>query len=159
MLFLPALFPHAAISNAEKESGWEKLHPSDKSTNFKIRQRPKTKILSGTKTLLLIEATSDLHGSPTSTRLLSCKRSRGLLNLVKLLKKLCEKYPELILLDAGDTIQGDPSSFYFSHFASETTGPLPVIEMFNCLKYEALTLGNQDFEPPTNILKQNIGLA
>ena len=72
---------------------------------------------------------------------------------------MSEKYPELILLDVGDTIQDDPSSFYFSHFASETTRPLPVIEMFNWLKYEALTLGNYDFETPTNILNQNITLA
>jgi len=75
------------------------------------------------------------------------------------LKKLREKYPQLILLDAGDTIQGDPSSFYFSHVEPEPTRPLPVIEMMNWLKYDALTLGNHDFEPPTNILKQNIAQA
>jgi len=159
MLLLPALFLLAANSAAEEESGWEKWRPSGKSANFKIRQRPKTKILSGAKTSLLIAATSDLHGSLTSTRLLPRKRSRGLLHLVMPLKKLREKYPQLILLDAGDTIQGDPSSFYFSHVEPETTRPLPVIEMMNWLKYDALTLGNHDYEPPTNILKQNIAQA
>ena len=159
MLILPALLMFAPNSEAEEESGWEKWRPSGKSANFKIRERPKTKIPSGTKTSLLIAATSDLHGSLTSTRLLLRKRSRGLLHLVMPLKKLREKYPELILLDAGDTIQGDPSSFYFSHVAPETTRPLPVIEMMNWLKYDALALGNHDFEPPTNILKQNIAQA
>jgi len=159
ILLLPALFLLAANSPAEEESRWEKWHPSGKSANFKIRQRPKTKILSGAKTTLLIAATSDLHGSLTSTRLLPRKRSRGLLHLVMPLKKLREKYPQLILLDAGDTIQGDPSSFYFSHVEPEPTKPLPVIEMMNWLKYDALTLGNHDFEPPTNILKQNIAQA
>ena len=87
-------------------------------------------------------ATSDLQGSLTSIRLLRYIRSRGLLNLARTLKKLREKYKELILLDAGDTIQGYPSSFYFGHVAPEITRPLPVIEMMNCLKYDALTLGN-----------------
>ena len=159
ILLLPALFLLAANSAAEEESGWKKWRPSGKSANFKIHQRPKTKILSGAKTSLLIAATSDLHGSLTSTRLLPRKRSRGLLHLAMPLKKLREKYPQLILLDAGDTIQGDPSSFYFSHVEPETTRPLPVIEMMNWLKYDALTLGNHDFEPPTNILKQNIAQA
>ena len=76
-------------------------------------------------------ATSDLHGSLTSTRLLRQIRSKGLLYLARPLKKFCEKYPELNLLDAGDTIQGDLSSFYFSHVAPEITRPLPVIEMMN----------------------------
>ena len=101
-------------------------------------------------------AISDLQGSLTSTRLLRRIRSKGLLHLVRPLEKLREKYPELILLDAGDTIQGNPSSFYFRHVAPEITRPLPVIEMMNWLKYDALTLGNHDFEPPTKILKQNI---
>ena len=63
------------------------------------------------------------------------------------------------MLDAGDTIQGDPSSFYFSHVAPEITRPLTVIKMMNWLKYEALTLGDHDFELPTKILKQNIAQA
>ena len=159
MLILLAVFLLSTNSAAEDDSDWGKWRPSGKSANFKIRQRPKTKISTGTKTSLLIAATSDLHGSLTSTRLLRRKRSRGLLHLARPLKKLREKYPELILLDAGDTIQGDPSSFYFSHVAPEITRPLPVIEMMNWLKYDALTLGNHDFEPPTKILKQNIAQA
>jgi len=159
ILILPAVFLLSTNSVAEDDLDWGKWRPSGKSANFKIRQRPKTKILTGAKTSLLIVATSDLHGSLTSTRLLQRKRSRGLLHLARPLKKLREKYPELILLDAGDTIQGDPSSFYFSHVAPEITRPLPVIEMMNWLKYDALTLGNHDFELPTKILKQNIAQA
>jgi 2',3'-cyclic-nucleotide 2'-phosphodiesterase/3'-nucleotidase len=159
MLILPAVLLLTSNSAAEENSGWEKWRPSGKSANFKIRQRPKSKIHPGAKTSLLIVATSDLHGSLSSTRLLPRKQSRGLLHLVIPLKNLRKKHPELILLDAGDTIQGDPSSFYFSHVAPETTRPLPVIEMMNWLRYDALTLGNHDFEPPTNILKQNIAQA
>ena len=45
------------------------------------------------------------------------------------------------------------SSFYFGHVAPEITRSLPVIEMMNWLKYDALTLGNNDFELLTKILK------
>jgi 5'-nucleotidase/UDP-sugar diphosphatase len=34
-----------------------------------------------------------------------------------------------------------------------------VIEMMNWLKYDALTLGNHDFESPNKILKLNIAKA
>ena len=127
ILILPAVFLLSTNSVAEDDLDSEKLSPSGKSANFKIRQHPRTKILTGTKTSLLIVARYDLHGSLTSTRLLRRIRSRGLLHLVRPLKKLREKYPELILLDAGDTIQEDPSSFYFSHVAPEIPRPLPVI--------------------------------
>ena len=60
------------------------------------------------------------------------------------------------MLDAGDTIQGDLSSFYFSHVAPEIMRPLSVIEMMNWLKYDTLTIGNHDFELLTKILKHNI---
>jgi 2',3'-cyclic-nucleotide 2'-phosphodiesterase (5'-nucleotidase family) len=129
MLILPAVLLLTSNSAAEENSGWGKWQPSGKSANFKIRQRPKSKIHPGAKTSLLIVATSDLHGSLSSTRLLPRKQSRGLLHLVIPLKNLRKKHPELILLDAGDTIQGDPSSFYFSHVAPETTRPLPVVEI------------------------------
>ena len=75
----------------------------------------------------MIAATSNLYDSLTSTRHIRGIRSRGLLHLVRPLKKLREKYPKLILLDDGDTIQRDPSSFYFRHVAPEITRPLPVI--------------------------------
>ena len=159
ILILPAVGWFSLNSAKEDDSGWKNWNPSGKSANFKIKHRPKTKILTGAKTSLLIVATSDLHGTLTSTRLLPRKRSRGLLHLAQQLKKLREDFPELILLDAGDTIQGDPSSFYFSHVAPETSRPLPVIELMNRLKYDALALGNHDFEPPTKILKQNIAQA
>ena len=156
ILILSAIGWISLDSVSKEDSAWKNWSPAGKSANFKIQKRPKSQPQSGAKTSLLIAATSDLHGTLTSTRLLPRKRSRGLLHLADQLKKLREKHPELILLDAGDTIQGDPSSFYFSHVAPETAKPLPVIELMNWLKYDALTLGNHDFEPPTLILKQNI---
>ena len=103
---------------------------------------------------MLIAATSDLHGTLTLTPQLP--RPRGLLHLFQKVRQLRANNPELILLDTGDTIQGDHSSFYFSHIVREKLRPLPIIEVMNRLQYEAITLGNHDFEPPVSVLTQNI---
>lgn len=146
----------AWYSKSEGESAWKNWRPSGKSGNFEVRNRTGSQPQKGESTTLLIAVTSDLHGTLTSTRLLPRTRPGGLLHLATILQKLREEHPELILLDAGDTIQGDPSSYYFSHVAPDKSRPLPVIEVMNRLKYDALALGNHDFEPPVKVLKQNI---
>ena len=137
---------HVWNTESKLDSVWKNWSPAGKSANFKILKRRKLLIKQGAKTTLLIAATSDLHGNLTSTRLLP--RPRGLLHLVQKVRQLRANNPELILLDAGDTIQGDPSSFYFSHIVQEKHRPLPIIEVMNRLKYDAIALGNHDFEPP-----------
>ena len=67
------------------------------------------------------------------------------LRKLSLFYKLFEKYLKLILLDAGDIIQGDSSIFYFSHVAPEIMRPLPVIEMMNWVKYDALNFRKTRF--------------
>lgn len=147
---------HVWNTESKLDSVWKNWSPAGKSANFKILKRQKLLIKQGAKTTLLIAATSDLHGTLTSTRLLPRPRPRGLLHLVQKVRQLRANNPELILLDAGDTIQGDPSSFYFSHIVQEKHRPLPIIEVMNRLKYDAIALGNHDFEPPVSVLKQNI---
>ena len=147
---------HVCKKEQKLDSVWKNWSPAGKSANFKILKRQKLLIKQGAKTTLLIAATSDLHGTLTSTRLLPRPRPRGLLHLLQKVRQLRANNPELILLDAGDTIQGDPSSFYFSHIVREKLRPLPIIEVMNRLKYDAITLGNHDFEPPVSVLKQNI---
>jgi 2',3'-cyclic-nucleotide 2'-phosphodiesterase (5'-nucleotidase family) len=145
---------HVWNTESKLVSVWKHWSPAEKFTNFKILKRQKYLIKQGAKTTLLMAATSDLHGTLTSTRLLL--RPRGLLHLVQKVRQLWANNPELILLDAGDKIQEDPSSFYFSHIVQEKLRPLPIIEVMNQLKYDAIVLGNHDFEPPVNVLKQNI---
>ena len=135
---------HVCKKEQKLDSVWKNWSPAGKSANFKILKRQKLLIKQGAKTTLLIAATSDLHGTLTSTRLLPRPRPRGLLHLVQKVRQLRANNPELILLDAGDTIQGDPSSFYFSHIVREKLRPLPIIEVMNRLQYDAITLGNHD---------------
>ena len=112
---------HVWNTESKLDSVWKNWSLAGKSRNYKILKRHKLLIKQGAKTTLLIAATSDLHGTLSSTRLLP--RPRGLLHLVQKVRQLRANNPELILLDAGDTIQGDPSSFYFSHIVQEKHRP------------------------------------
>jgi 2',3'-cyclic-nucleotide 2'-phosphodiesterase (5'-nucleotidase family) len=68
-----------------------------------------------------------------------------------------------LLLSAGDNIQGDAMMYYFksapSGFASDgtpLTPPLtthPLIAAFNSLNYDAMTLGNHEFNFGSNVFK------
>ena len=75
-------------SKAEFGSVWNNWRPLGKSANFEVRYRAQIQPQKGAKTSLLITATSDLHGTLTSTRLLQRTRPGGLLHLAAILKKL-----------------------------------------------------------------------
>lgn len=55
-----------------------------------------------------------------------------------LIKAIRAKADEVLLLDAGDIIQGTP---YFNYYGGE-----PEIKLMNAMKYDAATLGNHDFD-------------
>jgi len=59
------------------DSVWKNWSPAGKSANFKILKRQKVLIKQGAKTTLLIAATSDLHGTLTSTPRLTATGSEG----------------------------------------------------------------------------------
>ncbi len=54
----------------------------------------------------------------------------------------------MLLLDAGDTIQGTPIEFL--HAKDPSKGPDPMAEAMSALKYDAMAVGNHEF---------NFGLA
>jgi 2',3'-cyclic-nucleotide 2'-phosphodiesterase (5'-nucleotidase family) len=74
-----------------------------------------------------------------------------------------------LLLNGGDSIQGDAMMYYFktafSGFASDGT-PLaadlqinPLIKAFNSMGYDAMTLGNHEFNFGSTIFKGELGQA
>ena len=48
-----------------------------------------------------------------------------------------------LLLDCGDTIQGTPLAYYFAE--KDTSKPNPTIAAFNALHYDAMAVGNHEF--------------
>jgi 5'-nucleotidase len=68
----------------------------------------------------------------------------------KIIKDIRSSADEVLLLDAGDIIQGTP---YFNYYGGE-----PEIKLMNAMKYDAATLGNHDFdngiEALANLIRQ-----
>ena len=124
-------------------------------SNFKPQTRRPLKVPPKAKTTLVIAATSDLHGWMSTTVMFPRQRPKGMLHLAPILEKLRKAHPHLILVDAGDTLQGSPTNYFFNHGAASTV-PLPIIQAMNRLKYDAVAIGNHDFEPPPAVLQKNL---
>ena len=50
----------------------------------------------------------------------------------------------VLLLDAGDCLQGDNAAYYYNYV--DTTGPHLFTELVSYMKYDAVTVGNHDIE-------------
>lgn len=95
---------------------------------------------------LTIVETSDLHGSFIPYDFKTDKpKPTSLANVAAKVKQLrAEKGKEVLLLDCGDNLQGQPVIYYYNFV--DTKSPNPVSQMFNHLKYDAVGLGNHDVE-------------
>lgn len=101
--------------------------------------------------LLTILATSDLHGW-VDHKLVYPRRNKGLIYLSRKIEKLRMEYPDLILLDGGDTFWGSPSSSYFLK-KDKKNQVLPIIQLMNYLNYDIAVVGNHEFEVDLERLK------
>lgn len=95
---------------------------------------------------LTIVETSDLHGSFIPYDFKTDKpKPTSLANVATKVKQLrAEKGKEVLLLDCGDNLQGQPVIYYYNFV--DTKSPSPVSQMFNYLKYDAVGVGNHDVE-------------
>lgn len=98
------------------------------------------------KTALTIYCTTDVHGTVFDYDL---KRDRShkssLANVSAIVKKARkEKGNNVILLDNGDILQGQPSNYYYN--VIDTTVPNLTAQVMNYLRYDAGSVGNHDIE-------------
>ncbi|MBQ2210208.1 MAG: 5'-nucleotidase C-terminal domain-containing protein [Prevotella sp.] len=98
-----------------------------------------------TVTIRLIE-TSDVHGAFFPYDFTERKPMRGTMARVSTyIKKQRQQYGQnLILLDNGDILQGQPTCYYTNFI--KTDEPNIAAEVINYLKYDAQTFGNHDIE-------------
>lgn len=91
--------------------------------------------------------TTDLHGQLLDYDYVhQQKDSTSLSNLATLVKQRRVADPDgVILLDNGDLIEGSPSMYYYNYAAIRE--PHLAIRVMNWLKYDAVEMGNHDFEP------------
>ena len=95
---------------------------------------------------LLIAATTDIHGWMRGWDYYADRpdSSRGLARVATVVDSLRRSAPgRLVLLDAGDLLQGNPFAYVAARVA--TTGPNPIIAAMNALEYDAVAVGNHEF--------------
>lgn len=94
---------------------------------------------------LVIVATTDVHGRATAWDYVRDRPSPGgLVRAARPIDSLRAAYPgQVILVDAGDLLQGDPFAAYFAQVAPQDLNP--IVDVMNQLAYDAATPGNHDF--------------
>ncbi len=111
-----------------------------------------------------------LHHNDSHGRLLPSGSYPGYTNLATLIRQEWQNNPSrTILLNAGDTIQGDAmAAFYKAAFtgkgADGTTLPItlttnPIIAAMNVMTYTAMTLGNHEYNFGGHIFTGTLGQA
>ena len=95
-------------------------------------------------TRLTLLGTTDLHGHIEPLDYYSNKPAQlGLAKIATLIRQVRAEQPNVLLLDSGDTIQGTPLAYYFAR--KDSSKPNPMILGMNALDYDAMAVGNHEF--------------
>ncbi|NHM31863.1 bifunctional 2',3'-cyclic-nucleotide 2'-phosphodiesterase/3'-nucleotidase [Neobacillus terrae] len=97
--------------------------------------------------LRLLE-TTDLHVSLANYNYYQSKEDNkvGLVKTATLIRQARKEASNSLLFDNGDNLQGNPLGDYIGKVKGLKTGAVhPVYRAFNFLKYDAITLGNHEF--------------
>src|SRR6266704_3106592 len=97
-------------------------------------------------THLLIVATTDVHGRALGWDYVrDAEAPGGLSRAATILETLRAQYPgRLVLVDAGDLLQGNPFATFFGRY--DKRQPQPIVDAMNALQYDVVTPGNHDFD-------------
>lgn len=102
--------------------------------------------------IITVFATSDIHGHLEPYKASGMQREiGGLSKMSKIIKDFRTKHPGALLIDAGDAP-------YNTNIANIFEGA-STIDVMNEMKYDAMALGNHDFDYPFNVMERNAGNA
>jgi 2',3'-cyclic-nucleotide 2'-phosphodiesterase (5'-nucleotidase family) len=105
-----------------------------------------------------ILSTTDLHGNILPIDYYTNKPdSRGLAKAATIIKQARKTSPNLLLLDSGDTIQGTPLVYY--HNRKNNAPPDPMMLVMSALKYDAMAIGNHEYNFGLQVLNKARGEA
>jgi 2',3'-cyclic-nucleotide 2'-phosphodiesterase / 3'-nucleotidase / 5'-nucleotidase len=95
---------------------------------------------------VVLVATTDVHGHATAWDYLKNQPfPGGIARVAVVIDSLRRRYPgQVVTLDAGDLLQGDPFATYYARVAPRD--PHPIIEAMNLAGYDVVTPGNHDFD-------------
>jgi 2',3'-cyclic-nucleotide 2'-phosphodiesterase/3'-nucleotidase len=100
--------------------------------------------------------TSDLHGNLVGwDYFIAAPANLGLSRVSTLVNKERKKNPNNLLLDDGDILQGTPLDTYYSS-VNKDWKIHPMFQAFNAMKYDAIVLGNHEFNFGLDFLRKAI---
>ncbi len=88
--------------------------------------------------------TSDLHGWMSTSFVYPNEKQRGLLHIEEGIRQARLEDPDLILLDAGDLLQGSPLVSFFHQAHQNPAAEDLFFKTFQRLEYDAVVVGNHD---------------
>ncbi len=107
---------------------------------------------------ITILSTTDLHGNIYPLDYNTNKPDvRGLARVATIVKQARKENSGLLLLDSGDTIQGTPLTFH--HAKINNKPPDPMMTAMNAVGYDAMAVGNHEYEFGLDVLNKARGEA
>jgi 2',3'-cyclic-nucleotide 2'-phosphodiesterase (5'-nucleotidase family) len=102
---------------------------------------------------ITVLGTTDLHGNIYPIDYYTNKPdNRGLAKVATLIKRARKENPNALLVDSGDTIQGTPLQYY--HNKKNNTPPDPMMSSMNALGYDAMAIGNHEYNFGLKVLEK-----
>jgi len=102
---------------------------------------------------IVVLGTTDQHGNISPIDYYTDKRdNRGLAKLATLIKRVRKESPNVVLIDSGDTIQGNPLEYY--HNKKNNKPPDPMMLGMNALQYDSMTVGNHEYNFGLKVLEK-----
>jgi 2',3'-cyclic-nucleotide 2'-phosphodiesterase/3'-nucleotidase/5'-nucleotidase len=108
---------------------------------------------------VVIVATTDIHGRALAWDYVrDAAAPGGLSRVATALETLRARYPGiLVLVDAGDLLQGNPFALFYARY--DKRQPQPIVDAMNALQYDAVTPGNHDFDFGVDYLRTAVSQA
>ena len=107
---------------------------------------------------VVILSTTDMHGRVFPIDYYTNKYDNvGIAKVATLVNEARKNDPDLLLVDSGDTIQGTPLEYF--HNRRNNTPPDPMMLAMNALHYDAMTVGNHEYNFGLNVLNKARGEA
>ena len=111
-----------------------------------------------TRAHVVILSTTDMHGRIFPIDYYTNKYDNvGITKVATLIKEARKNDPDLLLLDSGDTIQGTPLEYF--HNKRNNAPPDPMMLAMNALRYDAMAVGNHEYNFGLKVLEKARGEA